>query len=145
MTHDENSGQDADPVENAFARWAAKEQEEIAHEQADELAHRRAFNALMARYQQLTPEKRARMETEITVFDDAEASLKEGRAAYTRGDLALAEARMRVAAGHGLADSTVYLAAIYHHQGKPELAEAWRVIAEADGLHIDDIANPPTD
>ncbi|MEV0704592.1 hypothetical protein AB0I53_42665 [Saccharopolyspora sp. NPDC050389] len=40
---------------------------------------------------------------------------------------------------------TVFRSHPYHHQGRPELAEAWRVIADADGLHIDDIATPPTD
>ena len=144
---DQNPGQHSatDWVENLFAMQAAQEQEEIAREQRDELTHRRTFKDLMTRYQQLTPAERALMDTEIAVFNDAEAALREGRAAYAHGDLTLAETRLRVAAGHELGESAAYLAVIYHRLGRPELAAAWQAISQDAGIPIDDLDNPPSD
>lgn len=113
---------------------AARMQADIARDAQDELAARRYMNELKDRHQRLTSAELARMDVEIAVFSDAEKALREGREAFARGEVELAESRLRVAAAHGMGDAVVYLAALYRSQHRDDLATAWWTIAKAEGF-----------
>lgn len=66
-------------------------------------------------------------------------ALEIGRQAFHDNDLRLADYMLRVAYGHQTAGSIVYLTAVHHRLGRPEMAAAWWTLAQADGYVQDDL------
>lgn len=140
-THgDQDTASAADTDAHALAdQLFAMDRAAITRDAQDELAHRRSLKDLRERYERLTPDELARMDTEMAVFADAEHALHEGRAAFSRGELDLAEHRLQVAAAHGMGDAVVYLAALHRRRNRDDLAAAWWSIAAHEGFDENDL------
>lgn len=89
------------------------------------------------------PERLAATDAEMEAVAAGEKALREGIAALQRGALRLAEWRLLIAVSAGFAAAVPFLAALYHHQGRTELARSWDHLARREGLPPRELRLPP--
>lgn len=101
----------------------------VGEKTIDQLLH-----AVRTAAEEITSEQRALWRAEDDRLVHADATLREGRAAYERGDQDRAlQCMTRATADDVWGDAALYLAAIYRKRGQTGLADHWWALAHAEG------------